>query len=59
MTGGERRLSPAWEQRIRCGACALLQLANMMGFYFFVTHFETGWFMMKNMIMHPCELASD
>nr|CDS29018.2 membrane bound acyltransferase:hhat [Hymenolepis microstoma] len=53
----ERRLSPAWERRIRFGACAMLQLVNMTSFYFFVTQFETGSFMMKTMIMYPCKLA--
>ncbi|KAM7542403.1 hypothetical protein Aperf_G00000014339 [Anoplocephala perfoliata] len=49
----ERRFSPAWEQRIRCAASAILQTVNMMSFYCFVTNFETGWFMMRTMFIHP------
>ncbi|VDO12361.1 unnamed protein product [Rodentolepis nana] len=51
------RFSPAWEHRIRTGACALLQVANFISFLYFVTNYTTGDFLMKNMLIHPCKLT--
>ncbi|VDN99168.1 unnamed protein product [Rodentolepis nana] len=49
----ENRFSPAWEHRIRTGACALLQVANLISFLYFVTDYTTGDFLMKTMLTHP------
>ncbi|KAL5107374.1 Serine/threonine-protein kinase PLK1 [Taenia crassiceps] len=48
-----RRLSPSWEQRIRCLGCALLQTCNMMSFFCFLTNFDSGWFFITTMLTRP------
>ncbi|CDS37471.1 membrane bound acyltransferase:hhat [Echinococcus multilocularis] len=48
-----RRLSPSWEQRIRCLGFALVQTCNMMSFFCFLTNFDSGWFLMRTMLAQP------
>nr|CDS29019.2 membrane bound acyltransferase:hhat [Hymenolepis microstoma] len=54
----EKRLSPAWEHRIRTGACALLQIANLISFCYFVTNYATGDFVMKTILTHPYKVGT-
>ncbi|VDD77324.1 unnamed protein product [Mesocestoides corti] len=53
-----KRLGAAWEQRIRCAACSGLQMINLLSFSFFVTSYDSAWFLVDSTPARPCKLSN-